>query len=51
MHPKKHIYYGNISIYEKSFDRNSEYGKELKTVSEIEEKPRALLNGTAKELF
>ena len=47
----KDLYYGNISPCEKSFDRNSEYGKELKTVSETEEKLLSLLNDAEKELL
>jgi len=45
------LYYGNINPCEKSFDRNSEYAKELKTVSETEEKLLSLLNNTEKELL
>ncbi len=47
----KDLYYGNISPCEKSFDRNSEYGNELKIVSETEEKLLTLLNEAEKELF
>jgi len=47
----KDLYYGNISPSEKSFDRNSEYAKELKTVSETEEKLLSQLNDTEKELL
>jgi len=47
----KNLYYGNISSCEKSFDRNSEYGKELRTVSETEEKLLSLLNEVEKELL
>lgn len=47
----KQLYYGNISPFEKPFNRDSEYGKAIKTVSEAEEKLLALLNATKKELF
>ncbi|WP_312448578.1 DUF6809 family protein [Lacrimispora sp.] len=47
----KDLYYGNISPWEKSFDRDSEYGKELKTVSETEEKLLSLLKEAEKELL
>lgn len=47
----KDLYYGNISPCEKSFDRNSEYGNELKIVSVTEEKLLTLLNEAEKELF
>ena len=47
----KQLYYGNISPCENSFDRNSEYGKELKTVSDTEEKLLSFLHETEKELL
>jgi len=47
----KQLYYGNISPWEKPFNRDSEYGKVIKTVSATEEKLVALLNETEKELF
>jgi len=45
----KQLYYGNISPFEKSFNRDSEYGKAIKIASETEEKLLALLNETEKE--
>lgn len=47
----KELYYGNISPCEKLFDRNSKYGKELRTVSETEEKLLSLINDVEKELL
>jgi len=47
----KQLYYGNISPFEKSFNRDSEYGKVIKIASETEEKLLALLNETEKELL
>lgn len=47
----KDLYYGNINPNEKPFIRDSEYGKEIKIVSETEDKLLALLNDTEKELF
>ncbi len=45
------FYYGNLTPNEKSFVRESEYGKVIKTLSESEEKLLKLLNGDEKELF
>jgi len=47
----KDLYYGNISPCEKSFGRNSEYAKELKTASETEEELLSLLNEPERELL
>jgi len=47
----KDLYFSNISPSGKSFDRNSLYGKKLKTVSDTEEKFLALLNNSEKELL
>ncbi len=44
------FYYGNISSDEKTFDRDSKYGRTIKTVSETEEKLLTMLNETEKEL-
>jgi len=45
------LYYGNISPNEKSFIRDSEYGKTIQVVSDSEEKLLKLLNDEEKELL
>ncbi|MDR1159578.1 MAG: hypothetical protein LBK69_03030 [Syntrophomonadaceae bacterium] len=45
------FYYGNIIPNEKSFVRDSEYGKTIKIVSDYEEKLLKLLNNEENELF
>ena len=40
----KELYYGNVKPYAKYFDRNSEYGKFVKIISDNEEKLTAYLN-------
>jgi len=47
----REFYHGNLNPNEKSFVRESEYGKVIKTLSESEEKLLKLLNGDEKELF
>ncbi|MCL2342523.1 MAG: hypothetical protein FWC62_01285 [Firmicutes bacterium] len=43
------LYYGNISPWEKQFDRDSEYAKYLKIVSDNEAKLNAFLSDAKEE--
>ena len=40
------LYYGHISPWEKKFDRDSEYAKNMEIIAANEEKLSALLSGT-----
>jgi len=45
------LYYGNVNPNEKPFQRDSEYSRVIKSLSDSEEKLLKLLTGTEKELF
>ncbi len=45
------LFYGNIDPNTGSFDKDSEYGKAMRTIADNEEKLLVLLNGTEKNLF
>lgn len=45
------LYYGNVDPTEKSVDKNSDYYKFVKAVSEIEDKLNETLNDGEKQLF
>lgn len=47
----RELYSGNLSGHEDSYDRNSEYGKVMQTVSENEEIILKFLTDEEKELF
>ena len=45
------LFYGNINPNERSFIRDSAYGKAVQTMSESEDKLTELLDGKEKKLF
>ncbi|MCL2461369.1 MAG: hypothetical protein FWF44_01780 [Defluviitaleaceae bacterium] len=45
------LFYGNLDPSSKTFERNSEYNKSVRTTADSEEKLLALLNDEEKALF